>query len=33
MLDVMQGLRPKQQKYLVTGDESWIYWDIRRRVM
>jgi hypothetical protein len=25
MLDMMQGLGPKQQKYLITGDESWIY--------
>jgi hypothetical protein len=25
MLDMMQLLRPKQQKYLITGDESWIY--------
>jgi hypothetical protein len=33
MLDMMQGLSPKQQKYLVTGDESWIYWDNQRREM
>jgi hypothetical protein len=33
MLDVMQGLGPKQQKYLITGDESWIYWDNQRRGM
>jgi hypothetical protein len=24
MLDMMQGLGPRQQKYLTTGDESWI---------
>jgi hypothetical protein len=30
MLDMMQGLGPKRQKYLITGDESWIYWDNRR---
>jgi histone-lysine N-methyltransferase SETMAR len=33
MLDMMQGLGPKQQKYLITGDESWIYWDDQRRGM
>jgi hypothetical protein len=27
MLDMMPGLGPKQQKYLITGDKSWIYWD------
>jgi hypothetical protein len=27
MLDTMQGLGPKQQKYLITGDEFWICWD------
>jgi histone-lysine N-methyltransferase SETMAR len=27
MLDMMQGLGPKQQRYLITGDESWIYWE------
>jgi hypothetical protein len=27
MLDMMRGLGPKQQEYLLTGDESWIYWD------
>jgi hypothetical protein len=27
MLDMMQGLGPKQQKCAITGDESWIYWD------
>jgi hypothetical protein len=31
MLDMMQGLGPKQQKYLVTVDESWTYWDNQRR--
>jgi hypothetical protein len=33
MLDMMQGLGPKQQKYLMTGDESWVYWDNQRRGM
>jgi hypothetical protein len=33
MLDMMQGLGPKRQKYLMTGDESWIYWDNQRRRM
>jgi hypothetical protein len=33
MLDMMQGLGPKQQKYLITGDEFWIYWDNQRRGM
>jgi hypothetical protein len=33
MLDMMQGLGPKQQKYLITRDESWIYWDNQRRGM
>jgi hypothetical protein len=33
MLDMMQGLGPKQQKYLITGDESWFYWDNQRRGM
>jgi histone-lysine N-methyltransferase SETMAR len=27
MLDMMQKLGPRQQKDLITGDESWIYWD------
>jgi hypothetical protein len=27
MLDMMNGLGPKQQKYLITGDESWVCWD------
>jgi hypothetical protein len=31
MLDMMQGLGPKRQKYLITEDESWIYWDNQRR--
>jgi hypothetical protein len=30
---MMQGLGPKQQKYLITGDESWIYWNNQRRGM
>jgi hypothetical protein len=33
MLDMMQELGLKQQKYLITGDESWIYWDNQRRGM
>jgi hypothetical protein len=33
MLDMIQGLGPKQQKYLITGDESWIYWDNQCRGM
>jgi hypothetical protein len=33
MLDKMQRLGPKQQKYLTTADESWIYWDNQRRGM
>jgi hypothetical protein len=33
MLDMIQGLGPKRQKYLITGDESWIYWDDQRRGM
>jgi hypothetical protein len=33
MLDMMQGLGRKQQKYLITVDESWIYWDNQRRGM
>jgi hypothetical protein len=27
LLEMMQGFGPKQQKYLITVDESWIYWD------
>jgi hypothetical protein len=27
MPQVMQDLGPKQRKYLMTGDESWIFWD------
>jgi hypothetical protein len=30
---MMQGPRPKQREYLITGDESWIYWDNQRRGM
>jgi hypothetical protein len=30
MFDVMQGLGPERQKYLITGNESWIYWDNQR---
>jgi hypothetical protein len=33
MLDVMQELGRKQPKSLITGDESWIYWDNQRRGM
>jgi hypothetical protein len=33
MLDMMQGLGPKQQIYLITGDKSWIYWDNQRHGM
>jgi hypothetical protein len=33
MLDMMQGLGPKQHKYLIIGDESWIYWDNQNRGM
>jgi hypothetical protein len=27
MLQMMTDLRPRQQKYLITGDETWICWD------
>jgi hypothetical protein len=27
----MHGLRPKQRKYLITGDENWIFWDNHHR--
>jgi histone-lysine N-methyltransferase SETMAR len=33
MLDMMQGLSSKQQKYLTTADESWIYWNNQHRGM
>jgi hypothetical protein len=33
MLNMMQGLGSKQQKYHITGDESWIYRDNQRRGM
>jgi hypothetical protein len=33
MIDMMQGIGPKQQKYLITGDESWIYCDNQPRGM
>jgi histone-lysine N-methyltransferase SETMAR len=33
MLDMMQGLGPKRQKYLITGEESWIHWDNQHRGM
>jgi hypothetical protein len=29
----MQELGPKQRKYLITGDESWIFWDNHYRGM
>jgi hypothetical protein len=31
ILDMMQGLGPKQQKDCITGKEFWIYWDNRVR--
>jgi hypothetical protein len=33
MLDMVQELGPKQQKYFITEDESWIYWDNQGRGM
>jgi hypothetical protein len=33
MLQLMQDLRPKQRKYLITGDENWIFWDNHHRGM
>jgi hypothetical protein len=33
MLDMIQGFGPRQQKYPITVDESWIYWDNQRRGM
>jgi hypothetical protein len=33
MLQVMQDLGPKQRKDLITGDESWIFWDDHHRGM
>jgi hypothetical protein len=27
MLQITKDLGPKQQKYLITGDENWIFWD------
>jgi histone-lysine N-methyltransferase SETMAR len=33
MLQVMQDLGPKQRKYLITGDENWIFWDNHHRGM
>jgi histone-lysine N-methyltransferase SETMAR len=33
MLDLIQGLGRKQQKYFTTRNGSWIYWDIWRRGM
>jgi hypothetical protein len=29
----MQDLNSKQRKYLITGDESWIFWDTHHREM
>jgi hypothetical protein len=33
MPDMMEGLGPKQYKYLITRDESWTYRDNQRRGM
>jgi histone-lysine N-methyltransferase SETMAR len=33
LIDMMISLGPKQAKYLITGDESWIYWDNQLRGM
>jgi histone-lysine N-methyltransferase SETMAR len=33
MLQVMQDLDPKQRKYLITSDESWIFWKNHHRGM
>jgi hypothetical protein len=33
LLDMMQRLGPKQQKYVISGDEFWIYWNNQRRRM
>jgi hypothetical protein len=33
MLQAMRGLDPQQRKYLITGDESWIFWDNHHRGM
>jgi histone-lysine N-methyltransferase SETMAR len=27
MIELFESLGPEQRKYLITGDESWIYWD------
>jgi hypothetical protein len=33
MLQTMSDLEPKQHKYLITGDETWIFWDNNHRGM
>jgi hypothetical protein len=33
MLQVMQDLGPKQRKYRITGDETWIFWNNHHRGM
>jgi hypothetical protein len=33
MLNVIQGIAPKQPNYLITRDGSWIYWENQRRRM
>jgi histone-lysine N-methyltransferase SETMAR len=33
MFDMMQALGWRQPKYLIPGDESWIYWNNQRREM
>jgi histone-lysine N-methyltransferase SETMAR len=33
MLQTVNDLGPKQHKYLITGDETWIFWDNNHREM
>jgi hypothetical protein len=33
MLQMIRGLGPKQQNYLITSDEPWIFWDNDHRGM
>jgi histone-lysine N-methyltransferase SETMAR len=33
LLEMINNLGPKQQNYLITGDESWIFWDNDHRGM
>jgi hypothetical protein len=33
LIDIIISLGPKQSKYLITGDESWIYSDNQLRGM